>query len=271
MHVKTQKAHSLPHLQFRKPTLKVSSSAVAKTGVLKKSTVSRARVKNFAREYSLPLVVTVFFFIAVGSVTVLRASERSALLELLPSISVGGQDYASFLSGDKSDEFTKNQDNQDAPQPVATGRTATPVGSASSININSGSTPTTTNGGGGQATTPTTPFSSAIASFQQSSVALECVGGKQNKGSCSKRYTFTAGVRTSGGPGTVSYSWRSNLQSANQDASFAAGSGTIVTPLQKQIVLACNNSATYSLQLVINSPSAAQSTSLIISHNCNDI
>lgn len=271
MHVKTQKAHPLPHLHFHKPFFKVSTSAAAKSGVLKKPVVSRARVKIFAREYSLPLVVTVFFFIAAGSVAVLRASERSALLELLPSISVGGQDYASFLSGDKSDEFTKNQDNQDTPQPTAAGRAATPAGSPSSININSGSTPAVTNGGGGQTTTPTTPFSSAISSFQQSSVALECVDGKQNKGSCSKRYTYTAGVRTSGGPGTVSYSWRSNLQSANQDASFAAGSGTIVTALQKQIVLACNNSATYSLQLVINSPSAAQSTSLTLAHNCNDI
>lgn len=270
MHIKTQRAHQLPHLHFRKPALKVSSSSALKSGLLKKPAVSRVRVKVFVHEYSLPLVVTTCFFIAVSSVAVLRASERSALLELLPTISVGGQDYASFLSGDKSDEFTKNQDNQDTPQPAAAARTATPVGSASSININSGSTPSA-GGGGGQAATPATPFSSAIASFQQSGVALECVGGKQNKGSCSKRYTFAAGVRTSGGPGTVSYSWRSNLQSANQDASFAVGSGTIVTSLQKQIVLACNNPVTYSLQLVINSPSVAQSNSLTVVHNCNDI
>lgn len=275
MHIKSHKTQHVPALPLRSPDFRQFFSGTHKPTLFKKPKLSRTRVKIFAREYSLPLVVTVLFFVAIGAVAGLRASERSALLELLPSISIGGQDYASFVSGDKADEFTKNQDNADAAQGGTTVRAPTPAGTASSLSINTGGTPSTgggtTGGGSTGGGTVVLPFSSSIASFAQSGGGtLEC-NGQQVIPKCSKRYTFDAGVRTSNGPGIVSYSWRSNLSSANQDAGFSVGGGTVVTPLQKQIVIPCKDGGTYTLQLVLNSPTPTQSAVLSLNHSCAGI
>jgi hypothetical protein len=268
MNIKTHKINHLSALGIA--THRPSSKRLAKNGHLARPTLSKPRLKRFAHEYNLPIAVSVIFIFVVFGVAILRASERSALIELLPSISEINQEYSSLLSGDKADEFKKRNDNNDTAQPTTTNSAPNPIGTSSSFALNSGATTSS----GGSASTgggTTLPFSSSLASFQQSGVALECTGSKQNKGNCSKRYTFNASVRTSNGPGTVSYSWRSNLSSANQDANFSAGGGTVVTPLQKQVVIACTDTASYTLQIVVNSPTPTQSSILSISHNCNDI
>lgn len=267
MHIKNQKTFF--HLPFRwhLPSIKPNRHPNKRfAGLLHLS----PSAKRFMREYSLPLVVTLIFLFALLGTWMLRASERSALIELLPSISEINHDYSQLLSGDKADQYTKNQDNADTPQPATTASAPTPSGTPSSLAINTSvapSTTTPTTGGGSTAQ----PFASSIASFQQSSVALECTGNIVNKGLCSKRYTFSAVVRTSNGPGTVNYSWRSSYSSANQDASYSAGSGTATNSLQKQILLACNSPATYTVQMLLTSPTPTQSAVLTLNHNCNDI
>ncbi len=275
MHTKTHKIQHTPHIKI--PHLTLRNSWLTETRHLRLP--SRARLMRFRREYSLPLVATICFVVVVSGVAVLRASERAALIQLLPSISEINQEYSRLLSGDKADEFTKNQDNTDSVAATVPGRqTSAPAGSASSTTINTGTTSSsdgTTTGGGsssGGGGTPAPVFSSSITSFQQTSVTLVCDGLVQVKNKCSKRYVFSAGIRTNNGPGSVNYSWRSNYSIANQDASFSAGAGTANTPLQKQFDIPCkNNDGTYTLQLAVVSPTQAQSSTLSVNHNCNGI
>lgn len=218
-------------------------------------------VRHIARDYSVALIATGAVVIVVAGALFIRLSERSTLADLLLGGSNTSQGYATLLSKDKADELKRNTNNDQA--------NPAPAGAPSSFALNpggssgsGGSTP----GGGGGGTTPA-QFSSSIASFQQIDNALEC-SGKINKPGCSKRYTFTAEIRTQNGPGVVSYGWRSNLTSSNEDNSFGAPSGNGLKVLQKEIVVPCLSPGTYSLRLDIFAPTATQSNTLNFDHNC---
>lgn len=273
MHVKTYKHNhkfplALPKFHPRKPSLRVHLPG--------SKFIHSLRRRPFVREYSLPIAVTFILIILVSGVAGARFLERSSLADLLPGITIGGKDYGSLLSRDKADEFKKNEDNgADARQAGATS-------SGSSVALNSGSTSANTTtggagttggggnaGGGGGTTTPA--FSSQVQSLQQSSVTTECGAGVPRKNKCSKRYVFSAGVKTFNGPGSVSYSWQSSLSSANESSGFSAGSGENLTTLQKTIVLDCKTSSSLTLKLAVSSPTSGSSNTLTLNHNCNEI
>lgn len=222
-------------------------------------------VRHIARDYSVALIATGVVVIVVTGALFIRLSERATLADLLLGRSNTSQGYATLLSKDQADALKRNEANDQTAR--------APAGNPSSFAINSdgGSSTTPPPSGGSGGTTPPPPFSASIDSFAQGSVNLECSSSKPNKGSCSKRYVFDGGIRTQNGPGTVNYGWRSSLASANQDSSFAAGSGSVLTLVQQQVILACNSSVSFSMQLVITSPSPTQSTTLNIDHNCNEI
>jgi hypothetical protein len=114
-------------------------------------------------------------------------------------------------------------------------------------------------------------FSAAIAFFRQDSGVLECSSQKPRLQTCSKRYTFSGGIRTQNGPGTVKYGWRSNLADTTEDASVSVGSGEVLTTVQKVITLACTAPSSFSLQLVILSPGVTQSPTIQVNHSCLEI
>lgn len=197
----------------------------------------------------------------------LRLSQQASLADLLTGVADSGKEYGTLLSKDKRDELKKNTNND---QTSTTSPTGTPSSFAikPSTSANSG-TATTPTQSGGPSSAPV--FGASIASFEQSAVILECTTPKPKAQTCSKRYTFNAGIRTLNGPGAVSYGWRSNLSSATADSGFSAGSGESVTPLQRTVTLACNPASSFNMQIVILSPTLTQSAVLSINHNCNDI
>jgi len=230
------------------------------------------RARRFVLDYSVPVTVTVVFLLIVAVALVLRTSQRSSLAHLLASVTSAGKEYGTLLSKDKTDELKRNDDvNQPGD--------SAPAGSATSFTLNAGNPSSTTNttasGGSGTGSvspspSPTPPpvFSAAIAFFRQDSSELVCTSQNQKLQTCSKRYTYSGGIRTQNGPGTVNYGWRSNLSSATEDASISAGAGEVVTTVQKVITLACTAPSSFSLQLVILSPGFTQSPSLQVNHNC---
>lgn len=226
------------------------------------------RVRRFVRDYSLPVVMTAVFLFLVITASLVRVLQQTSLANLLAGVTTMGQDYETLLSKDKVDELKKNSDNS---QPAAPAPAGTP--SSFAINTNSGSDSSSGDNpptSGGETTLPPV-FGASIAYFQQDSVVLDCTTPKPKKQSCSKRYNFGAGIRTQNGPGSVSYGWRSNLQSALEDNSISVGGNEMLTPLQKSITLACLPASSFSLQLIISSPTPTQSATSSIDHNCNEL
>ncbi len=218
-------------------------------------THSKIGFRHFAKDYSLPIVVTVAFFLLIIVVVLLRFSQRSNLATLLAGVTGTGQDYGTLLSKDKTDEINKNSDtNQPSRGPADT---------STSFAINTGGSTSVKN--------PTALFDASIAYFRQDSVTLECKTSAHVAKLCSKRYVFGAGISTQNGPGTVNYGWQSSLQSAIEDASIAAASGNKLIPLQKTITLACTDATSFSLRLTLFTPTFTQSAVLNTNHNCNDI
>lgn len=225
--------------------------------------------RHFARDYKLPLIATLIFIALIIGAVGYRAAQRSSLANLLEGVSSKDQDYGTLLSNDKTDELKKNTNND---LPAATGQTS----NTNSLTVNTGSssgnsttTPPTAGGGGGGTTTPPAQFTASISYFRQDSVTLECANPNNPKiQNCSKKYTFSAGIRSQNGPGTVNYGWRSSMQSAIGDASVSVASGEVVTNVQKVITLACSNVMAFSLQFQIASPSSAQSNTINTIHNC---
>ena len=211
--------------------------------------------RHFAKEYSLPLIVTAAFFLLITVAVLLRLSQQSELATLLAGVTGTGQDYGTLLSKDKTDKLNKNNDTNQPTQP--------PADTSTSFAINTG--------GSTSANNSLPVFEASIAYFRRDSVTLECRTPAHVAQLCSKRYVFGAGIRTRNGPGTIDYGWRSNMQSAVEDASVAAGSGNKLIPLQKTITLACTNATSFSLRLTIFSPTFIQSAVLNTNHNCNDI
>jgi hypothetical protein len=222
-------------------------------------------VRHFSKDYSLPIGLTSLLIILLIGISLIRMQQRSSLAALLADTTTVSSDYGTLNSADRSDKVTASEDTN----------LPTPVGTSTSITFNPSGT-TTTNLG---TTTPTNPgggatplvFGASIASFQQIDNKLECSSAKPNKPNCSKRYVFTAAVRTQNGPGSVSYGWASNLAAANEESSFSVASGDQLRTLQKEILVACLSPGTYSLRFNIFSPSQAQSTTLNFNHNCDGI
>lgn len=218
-------------------------------------------VRHFSRDYSLPLILTTMFLFLIIIAMFLRVSQRESLADLLAGVTTPGQDYGTLLSKDKTTNLKKNTDTS---EPTA----QAPAGSPNSFAIRSTQTnPITPPSGGGTTPTPP-PFGVSIAYFRQDSETLECDTPKPKIQTCSKRYVFGAGIRTQNGPGTVNYGWRSNLASVIEDSSISVGSGEILTPVQKVIILDCTNPSSVSLQLAITTPVVTQSAVLNINHNC---
>lgn len=228
-----------------------------------------ARVRQFTADYKLPLVITAIFLLLATTAALVRISQQSSLVDLLDGVTSTGQGYGTLLSKDKADQPKRNTD---ISQPT----TEAPVGSPSSFALNPTNPPASSPApsspsGTGSVVVPLPVFSSSIAYFQQDSATLECSTPKPKQQTCSKRYVFGAGIRTQNGPGTVNYSWRSNLPSAIETSSASAGSGQALVALQKVITLACNSPSSFNLQLAVLSPSVAQSSVLTVNHNCNEI
>ncbi|MES2971303.1 MAG: hypothetical protein V4702_03220 [Patescibacteria group bacterium] len=237
------------------------------------------RARRFVRDYSLPVILTLIFLLLAGTATYLRVSQKSSLADLLAGVTNGGQGYGTLLSKDKTDELKKNSDNANN-QPAA----AVPAGSPSSfaINTNGSTSANGTASTGGGTTSPTTSppppagspppapliFSASIASFQLDSSSLDCTTPKPKPQTCSKIYVFNSGLSTQNGPGTVSYSWRSSLQSANETSSFSAPNGSSLTTRQKVITLPCLPATNFSLQITIDAPTFTQSATINTAHNC---
>lgn len=237
-------------------------------------THSSVNVRHFVHDYSLAVIMTAVFIVLVVGASWLRLSQRASLANLLASASSITQDISSLVSLDKTDAPTRGSVTDDAAP--------APSGTSTSFAINSSGTaqPTTpaptgggSTGGGGSSGggTPTPPpvFSAAIASFQRVSTTQECSNPNNPKlQNCSIRYTFSAGVNTQNGPGSVSYGWRSNVTGANQDGSYSASSGSSQQTLQKSVLISCLNLGSYSMQFVLLSPTQVQSNTLTINHNC---
>lgn len=228
------------------------------------------RVRKIYREYKLPILVTSLFLVIVVAALSLRASQRSSLANLLATASSIGEAYNTLVSQDKTDDLKRNNDT-DANTP----NTQTPAGSPSSFAINANNPQTSTPNGSNSTTTPdTTPppvFSASIAYFRQDGVVLNCSTPKPKRQTCSKTYTFGAGVRTQNGPGAVTHEWRSNLPGAIEGGGFSVGGGDALTPLQKTVTLACIDTLSFSMQMNVLSPNLTRSATLNIDHNCNEI
>jgi hypothetical protein len=220
------------------------------------------RCRKFVRDYSLPVIVTVaFLFIALG-ISVLRAAARSSVAGLLANVTTTSEDYARLTSHDNTKQPERsNEPDQASPQ--------TPAGSPSSFAINSGGVTAAPDTPGGSEVAPA--FAVSIIGFQHTTTEVVCTTPKPKPQTCSKRYVFSATIRTQNGPGTVNYGWRSNLQEAVTESSFAVAGGQTETPLNKEITLACTVPADFGLQLVVTSPTAVQSTTINTNHNCNDM
>lgn len=262
---KLKKVKSHPHkaIKPQESPQKALFADVKQRGFHRFWTHFNVSVRHFSKDYSLPLLLTSLFVILLIGVSILRIQQRSSLAALLADTTTISSDYGTLNSADRSDKVTASQDTN----------LPTPVGAPNSVTFNpSGTTPTSQ--------VPTTPaeegtaplvFGASIASFQQIDTKLECSSTKPNKPNCSKRYIFTAGVRTQNGPGNVSYGWSSNFAGANENSSFNAAAGEALQTLQKEIVVACLSPGTYSLRFNIFSPSQAQSSTLNFSHNCDGI
>ena len=228
-------------------------------------------LRHFIRDYSLPLIVTIIVVVLLAVAWIARLSERATLAGLLLGAPSSGQDYGTLLSRDKTSAPTRDDTND--PQAATAEQTNSTANTAQIAPTQSSGAATSANTApapGGGSTTPL-PFSASIASFQQDSVVLECSSAKQNKGSCYKKYTFSANVRSQNGPGSVSYGWRSNLAGTGENGSFSVSSGSSSTTLQKQITIACTTAGSYTMQIVLTSPAPAQSPIISFTHNCNDI
>ncbi len=227
------------------------------------------RFKQFVHDYNLPIIMTFIFVLLVVGASVLRLSQKSSLADLLVQATTTGSDYGTLLSKDKVDEFKKNNDtNQPAVKSPTNAQTSFAISTTSVSGASGGGSSAT---GTGTGSTPASPFTTSIASFQQDSVALECTNPKPKPQTCSKRYTFKAGVRSQNGPGTVNYSWRSSLASVQENGTISVGGGQVISNLQKVITIQCTNPTSFNLQIVTTSPTASQSSVINVNHNCNEI
>lgn len=249
-------------------------------------------IRQFTKDYRLPLQATALFIIIVLLMLLLRFYEQSVLAGVLDSGSNKSRDYASLLSVDKNDDLKKNDVNEAAnpeatvtDKPVSSSTASAPLtispsgGGGNSPTSSTGtSTPPAPSPGG---TTPPAPpppaepppppaepFTASIEDIGLESQHQICETSLTSLNKCYKVYNFKGEIKTLNGPGEVGYGWRSSLSSANEDGKFSVGSGETFTPLGKVIKLACDQPLQFGVRLIIRSPNSVQSDTVNVSHKC---
>jgi hypothetical protein len=222
------------------------------------------------------MIATVFFLIVLISGVYIRDLQHISVASIIESLGSQGVGYGKLLSNDKTAQLTVDNDNS-----INSGSTSSSSGTSGSFSVNTNSPASSGNhsgsgGGGGSAR-----FTAAIVSFEQPTVTLQCskplaklknlLKNLLKARWCNKEYTFSSGVRSQNGPGTISYGWRSTIASATQDGSISVGGGTVLTTLQKTITLPCDQPTNFTLQFVILTPNLTRSSVKNINHNCNEL
>lgn len=241
------------------------------------------RLRQFVRDYRLPLVATLLFIGLVIFMSAGRMHDRAVLGEILSVSGSTGQDYAALLSKDSPDGFQRN----DVPADENGEQVSRSSGSRQ-ITINTSPANGTTSTSPSASSSPASPppaspspapgpspapaiFSASISDFGQSRAAeLQCSSGSATGGNilkCSKVYSFAANIKTLNGPGTVNYEWRYSV-SGSANGSYAASSGTNITPVSNQLTLSCRDAGTFTAQLVVTRPGSVASQTLTINHSC---
>ncbi len=243
------------------------------------------RFKEMYENYGLPSVVTVIFLIILLILLLMRLQQSSILSEVFKN-NGSNLDYASLLSSDEIDALQENMVASDEKNvakvenkeknPAAATTSETPF----TINSGVSSVPTSSNGGSGTSAPPTTTdpnqqFSASVASIRsEGSSAPQCDTASPGSGfssftpNCTRTYYFGGTIKTSGGPGTVSYEWDSSHDGGKATGSFEAGSGDTLTSLKKQVTLPCNEPNTLTMKLLVTSPNSDASADVIVTHSC---
>jgi hypothetical protein len=261
---------------------------------MKAKIIIPSRVRAFEHDYRLPLVATGVFVAVLSALLLVRMHEHSIVAQVLSGTKTSGRDYATLLSQDKvaglnDDQLGTEESSAPATTQKSVNSTSTTFTSSSSSPTASSTTSTSPSGStasgssssspevpattppasGGGTTTPAPPFSASITSFrQEGSGVMTCSGSGSSGNKCSKTYTFTAGIQTANGPGTVNYNWRFSVDGSS-NGSFQAASGAFGTILQKQITLSCSNSTVFTAQMTLSSPAPTQSPVIAVTHVCN--
>lgn len=298
MHIKKKKTHHKQNNSEQTIALlnkTVSHSFLKRTRV--KIFAVEGKIKKFYRDYRLPSIASLVFLLLILSLTIIRQLEQTSLLALRNEVTEGGAGYSLLISSDESDEFSRGSteedtDNLSGQQTTISNSNSTQSTSNSFTITNSTDLSAPSSGGDsssagsntnddssaggstGEDVTPipVVPFTAKIDSFSQGLVSLQCSNSsKRNKGTCSKVYSFKSGVRTENGPGTVSYSWQSNVEPGNGNGSFLAGAGVSITTVNKEVSLSCTKSSSFTIQFVVLSPTFSNSSPISVNHNCNEL
>ena len=226
-----------------------------------------ARIRQFVRDYGLPMIATVLFLILVISGLFIRDLRHISVAGIVESLDSRGISYGNLLSNDKTSDLTVDNENS-----INSGPSNPSRGASNSFSVNTNNPASNTSSGGisGGSTAPA-PFAATIASFDQGAVTLQCTKSNPKPQWCSKQYTFSASIRSQNGPGTVGYGWRSTIASAAQDGSVSVGGGVVLTSLAKTITIPCGQPTSFTLQFVILYPGFTQSAVKNINHNCNEL
>lgn len=242
------------------------------------------QIQQFMKDYKLPLLATILFFVIVLLMLLVRFYEQSVLAGVLDGRVNSSQDYASLLSVDKSDDLKKNNtDESGKPVAVKPSEASTPSQSSDPLTINpSGSASTTPTDSDGSPPSPPTngdPIEPTPVPNEQFKAFAENTGLESeyqvceflppNTSKCSKVYIFKGLIKTFNGPGIVGYSWRSTLAGFDQDSEFPAGPGETFTNVNKIIKLDCSQPVQFGIRLVIRSPNFNQSDTVNVSHSCD--
>lgn len=245
------------------------------------------RIKRFYRDYRLPSISTAAFLIIIMMFAAVRQLERTSLIALINEVSGGGNGYSLLLDDDATDMFTRNdtteteQSSGNIPATETTQSTSnsftsvsdsptitTDVGTGGSGNGSGSNGGSSGNGG----TTQPEPFEAELESFSEGSALLQCSNmSKPSKGSCTKLYSFIAGVKTLNGPGTVNYSWQSSIDAGDGNGSLSATTGLATTSVSKEIILSCSKESSFTILFSIISPAFYSSDTIDVNHNCNEI
>lgn len=251
--------------------------------------INPSAIRQFIRDYRLPLAATFIFFGLVVFLLLGRLHDKSALGQILAFKNSPSQDYATLLSKDKSDDFQKhdvgnesNPDGNSSPDrqptsnsPVSGAQGANPT-STTSQTVTVVSTPTSSPPPAASTPPPPgsppvtiQPFSAFISDFKQDKAAvMQCTGSGLNLSKCTKTYSFASNVVTTNGPGSVAYYWKYSV-SGSSNGNFAAGSGANTTSLNNTVTISCSNQGSFTAQFLLTTPAAAQSSVLQISHTCS--
>lgn len=236
-------------------------------------------------EYGLPTVATVCFLLILLLLLLMRLHQGSILAEAFRN-SGSNKDYAALLSSDEIDALKENKtsfddksvstvDNKPNDSPIASAP-ATPFtinsGSSSPSEPQSGES---TTGTSSPEPAPSPPFAASVAYIRpegasppQCHPVMPGSGGQPITSECYRTYYFGGAVKTSNGPGMVSYDWRSNFAGGNESGNFTAGSGETFTPLQKQVTLPCSQPGTITMRLLISQPNPDASAAITVTHSC---